>query len=56
MSLHMCFFEELPVTLMKPLTVWSRAYKNIFLKSSMVSHPPYHPNKVSDNSQPNKNN
>jgi len=32
----------------------SRAHKNVFLKPSMISHPPFHPNRVSNNCQPNK--
>jgi len=32
----------------------SRADINVFLKPSMVSHPPYHPNRVSNSCQLNK--
>jgi len=31
-----------------------RAYINVFLKPSMVSHSPYHQNRVSNSCQPNK--
>ena len=31
----------------------SRADRNVFVKPNMVSHPPYHPNRVSNSCQPN---
>jgi len=35
-------------------TLDSRADRNVFLKPNMISHPPYHPNRVSNSWQPNK--
>jgi len=34
----------------------SQADRNVFLKLSMVSHPPYHLNRVSNSCQPNNSN
>jgi len=32
----------------------SRANINVFLKPSMISHPPYHSNRINNSNQPNK--